>query len=223
METQQLYPLFSRLEELDLRGDVCFKPPSMPSLFQFQEVPTAVLSSIQAEQELHPWRIKQLTVQCLNIHILEKCLVLEHLVVKDPVMARDWTGNASDPRLQILTQLQSMPNLKTIEIGRWTKWGVKDKFSRVSHDESETLGGDNGGGSGALWKRMVVKTKTKWAAAKTVVTATTLIDPQGVDWTLSRIQFSHATFPIQPSSHFAASFDTKGEKIRGTKIMSYPA
>jgi hypothetical protein len=82
-----------------------------------------------------------------------------------------------------------MPNLKTMEIGRWTKWGVKDKFSRAPHDGRGSLGtgGGNGSGGGALWKRMVVKTKTKWTATKTIVTTTTVSDPQETDWTLAGI------------------------------------
>lgn len=193
LEPERFYPLFSRLEELDIRGELCFRPLSRPSFSQGDT--TVLLPSNQVrhpqQQELQPWRVKRLTVQCLNTYFLGKCLSLEHLVVIDPFMARDWTRTGPIPRQLVFTQLQRMPNLRIIWIGRWMKWGVRDEFTKVLQDGRDYLEADVGGGGSCggdgHWKRVVVKTRTTWTAAKTVVRKTMVRDPKDAYWSLEHI------------------------------------
>ncbi|KAF9131081.1 hypothetical protein BGW39_002240 [Mortierella sp. 14UC] len=120
---ERLYPLISRLEELDLRGK------------WFIEVDAdAALSSSYA-----PWNLKRLTIDRVYISFLGYCPALETLSFKHPMTAFGRRRHHSRERM--LIQLQRMSQLKTITVGRVAD--LKEDEFRIQEPV----------GPGALWEK----------------------------------------------------------------------
>ncbi|KAG0271450.1 hypothetical protein BGZ95_000729 [Linnemannia exigua] len=114
MNIRQLYPILSRLEEVEIHG-VWFYGPG--DINQADEL----LPSRSGE----PWRIKKLTVDWVHLIFLDKCLALEHLSAVYPFSAlveSDWSGGLQARISRIL----QMSHLTTITF-RGSRYG-KDEY-----------------------------------------------------------------------------------------------
>ncbi|KAG0291703.1 hypothetical protein BGZ96_004912 [Linnemannia gamsii] len=97
---EKMYPLLSRLEELNLRGKWFGEFDITGRMYPNHE----------------PWNLKRLTVDRVYITFLDYCPVLETLSFKYP-MTRSGHRIAYS-REKMLTYLQKMSNLRAITVGR---------------------------------------------------------------------------------------------------------
>ncbi|KAG0380916.1 hypothetical protein BGX24_002992 [Mortierella sp. AD032] len=114
LNIKRLYPILSRLEELEIHG-VWFYGPG--DLNQADEL----LPAWSGE----PWRIKRLTVDWVHLVFLDKCLALEHLSAVYPFSAlveSDWSGGLQARISRIL----QMSHLTTITF-RTSRYG-RDEY-----------------------------------------------------------------------------------------------
>ncbi|KAK3845821.1 MAG: hypothetical protein J3R72DRAFT_22096 [Linnemannia gamsii] len=100
MAIEKLYPLISRLEELDLRGK-----------WFIEADPDATIYPSHA-----PWNLKRLTVNRIFISFLGYCPLLETLSFKHPMSLYGLRPHRA--RGLMLPPLLRMSNLKTITLGR---------------------------------------------------------------------------------------------------------
>ncbi|KAK3822588.1 MAG: hypothetical protein J3R72DRAFT_497183 [Linnemannia gamsii] len=108
-----LYPLISRLEELDIRGFWYHgRLGEFPYTVVLVDEAMNNSSFCTARPPKQPWKLKRLKSDQIMVSFLEKCRALESLSIKNPMLV----GGGYEYRQNLCTTLVRMPALKTITV-----------------------------------------------------------------------------------------------------------